>query len=154
MHTARTRIFSKLSLACLALGVMAANQAFAQTVTIDNRYVETSSGPWASTALYILTADGDIRVSDVVGSGTSDVGDWLTPKSGMSSYQVRGTHGTPACNGPSGTWQSLSSANVWYITAGHPNTYAYCYVFIEIRHSSNPSVILDSAWITLAAIVD
>src|SRR5687767_15747160 len=109
MHTARTRTFVRLSLACLAIGLMATSQAFAQTVTISDRYVEPTAGPWASTAVYVLTAAGDIVASSPVGNTTSDVGDWLTPKSGMSSYEVRATQSTPACNGPSGTWQSLSS---------------------------------------------
>ena len=142
-----------LALGVLGFASLGANSAFAQTVTIADRYVETSNGPWASTALYILTSAGDIRVSDLSGNGTSDVGDWLTPKSGMSGYEVRATQGSPACNGPSGSWQSLGSANVWYVTAGHPVHYAYCAVFLEIRLASNPSVILDSAWITLTAIV-
>src|SRR5262245_43561914 len=89
-------------LGVLGLFSLGASGAVAQTVTISDRYVETSNGPGASTALYTLTADGDIRVSDTTGNGSSDVGDWLTPKSGMSSYEVRATMGSPACNGPSG----------------------------------------------------
>ena len=149
---ARKRFLRAFSLGCLAIGLFAAQGAFAQTITIGNRSVSTTYSPLpGGTAYYVLSFDGNIITSNCCDTYGSDVGDWLTPKSGMSNYQVRATAST--CSGPAvGTWVALGGSAYWYRTASGPAPQsASCSVSIEISAIANPSVILGSATINLHA---
>src|SRR6185295_5714587 len=64
----------------LLLGLCVANGAQAQTITLSDRYVSTTYGHYGSTALYVLSYNGDIITSAPSGTSQIDVGDWLTPK--------------------------------------------------------------------------
>ena len=148
----RSRFLRALALGCLAIGLFATQAAYAQTITISNRSVSTTYSPLpGATAYYVLSYDGNIVTSNCCDTYGSDVGDWISPKSGMSNYQVRATSST--CSGPpAGTWLSLSSSQYWYKSASGPAPQsASCSFSIEISAVSNPSVILGAATISLFA---
>jgi len=148
----RNRFLRALTLGCLAIGLFTTQDAFAQTITIGNRSVSTTYSPLpGGTAYYVLSYDGNIVTSNCCDTYGSDVGDWISPKSGMSNYQVRATSST--CSGPAtGTWLSLSVSQYWYKSASGPAPQsASCFFTIEISAVSNPSVILGSATISLLA---
>jgi hypothetical protein len=136
----------------LLFGLFASHEAAAQTITVSNKTVWTTAWWPATTAVYVLTSAGDIITSDAVGNGTSDVGDWLSPKSGMSNFQVRATAGN--CIGPAlNVWQPLSGSPNWHITAHtvQPHNYAGCTATLEISAIANPGVILATWGISLNA---
>jgi chitodextrinase len=121
-------------------------------ITIANRNVSTSGSPFVTSASYGLTSAGDIVTTPVIQTGgTNDVGDWLSPKSGMGNFQVRRSAGN--CNGPAiNQWIVLTNSPSWSITAGgSPHASASCSMTIEISAVANPSVILGSANIGLSA---
>lgn len=117
-------------------------------VTISNRNVTTHiTGAAVAQAHYQLQSSGDIMASMSASTALEHVGDWLSPKSGMSNFQVRQASGN--CAGVAvGSW--VASGN-WLVTANSPQTIATCSMTIQIRAVSNPSEILGSAFITLQA---
>jgi hypothetical protein len=106
-------------------------------------------------AFYHLSNTGDIYTnSDAWGDYSSvDAGDWLSPKSGMSDYQVRFSNQWGDCQGTFGTWITMTSnaLALAYVTAPYENVNTFCSFTVEIRAVANPSVILDSASIWLNA---
>jgi chitodextrinase len=119
-------------------------------ITISNRSVSTHMAAFTSTAQYQVTSGGDIMTSMSNSSFLTDVGDWISPKTGMSNYQVRKTSG--GCNGPpANQWFALSGTLGWSITVGSPQTGISCSFTIEISAIANPSVILGTANISLSA---
>jgi hypothetical protein len=115
-------------------------------ITVGYREVLNTTGFPVSRAEFRLTPAGDIEVSASSGFAIVDVGDWLSPKVGMSGFQVRITNAssqlcelTPALN----TWTALSSSAVFRTAASGTNPPAStCAVNYQIRHSSSPNVIL------------
>jgi chitodextrinase len=123
-------------------------------ITISNLTVHTQQSG-GTTATYSLTAAGDIATSQATSPATIDVGDWLAPKVGMSGFQARATLGAsgPCSTGPMSTWVGLGSAVTWTRSVSGPlGSSQTCVFTLEIRHSSNPSVILGSAQITIVAV--
>jgi hypothetical protein len=107
-----------------------------------------------ASAVYQLTSAGDIMATGPNSNTASDVGDWLAPKSGMGSFQVFGTlvsTTTPCGSGTMGTWLDLSTNQTWAVGRGGPSGTVSCTFNIQIRNSSNPSVILGTAQIFLQA---
>jgi hypothetical protein len=120
-------------------------------ITLTSRSVSTNLASFVSTATYQLTSAGDIMTSQSSSTALIDVADWLSPKSGMSNYQVRRASG--GCNGPPvGTWIQLNTSPSWSITVGSPNTSASCSMTLEISAVANPSLILATATISLQAL--
>jgi chitodextrinase len=116
-------------------------------VTIANRDVVISA-TFQGAAVYQLRSSGDIWS----GSSTSvtDTGDWLAPKTGMSSFQVRATPVSGACtSGTMNSWLSISDVS-WSVGKGPPPGQATCTFDLQIRHTGNPSVILGTARIYLS----
>jgi len=122
------------------------------TITISNRIVMTRRSG-GTTATYALTSAGDIMASPQTSPTPTDVGDWLTPKSGMGNFQVRATALVSTCStGTMGSWLNLSANQTWTRQVlGGPGSVASCTFRIEIRNSSSPSVILGTADIQLVA---
>jgi hypothetical protein len=139
-------------LAGTAFGVTATAQAGVQISDM-----ELHAYGWMPTtyAYYHLSTSGDIYTnSDVWDDYSSvDAGDWLSPKSGMSDYQVRFSNPQYSCQGAFNTWINLSGPAVAmvYVAAQYENFNAFCSFTVEIRATANPSVILDSAYIWLNA---
>jgi hypothetical protein len=137
----------------LVAGLLAANAAQAQTITLSNRSVSTTYQPQfpGATAYYVLDFNGNIIVSNPQGTNGSDVGDWLTPKINIGNFQVRATSST--CGGSAtGVWLPLSTSRYWFTTAMGPAPQSSsCTANLEISAIANPSVILGSATIGLTA---
>jgi hypothetical protein len=139
-----------ICLCLIVVGSFASHDAGAQTLNLQNWNVWTSN-PHGSTAVYVLTHHGDIITTLSSGRNTADVSDWIIPKTNMSDYQVRATANT--CTGPAtGVWLPLSVSYSWHVMVSVPAWSASCSVSLEISAIANPSVILDSASITLQAI--
>jgi hypothetical protein len=142
-----------LSFGLIVAGLFFAQSAFAQTITIANRSVSTTYQPQfpGAAAYYVLSYAGDIVTSTPNTVYSQDVGDWLTPKSGMSNYQVRATSNT--CNGPAvNTWLNLGTSQTWSIQPSGPAPQSRsCAFSIQISAVASPTVILGTATISLYA---
>jgi hypothetical protein len=68
------------------------------SISISNRSVGVGGYPFVTQATYWLTNTGDVMTTNGNNTGQLDVGDWISPKTGMSNYQVRRSAGN--CNGP------------------------------------------------------
>lgn len=124
--------------------IASANFTTPVQITLFNWTVNTTGSPTTTTAFFRLTSGGDIETSGSVAGTTVDIGNWITPKSGMGNYQARG-----GCNGPP-VWTPLTGNVTWQALAGGmPHASATCTMTVEISAISNPSVILGSAVITL-----
>jgi hypothetical protein len=99
---------------------------------------------------YELNSSGDIKKN--VNGSITDVGDWLTPKSGMSGYEARFTvqSGTPSY-GTFGSWLNLGTSRgfgqVDTSSAGGPIQSS---VLVEIRDVATQTV-QDSCVVSLSA---
>ena len=123
-------------------------------VTIANRNVSTTiPGFNGGAALYQLNPSGDILTTSPSSGTLGDVGDWLAPKSGMGSFEVFVTlfsGASGSCGGQVNTWVSLGSGTpTWAAGRGGPSGTTSCTFDIQIRHTSNPSVIIATARIGL-----
>jgi hypothetical protein len=137
----------------IIVGLFAANAVTAQTITISNQNVNNTYQPQfpGAAAYYVLSFSGDIITATPNTTGSQDLGDWLTPKTNMGNFQVRATAST--CSGPAvNVWVPLSSSAAWSaVPTGPAPQSRSCFANIEISAIANPSVILDSATITLVA---
>lgn len=136
----------------ILLGLFAAEAVSAQTITISGLTVNNTLLPMPGAAsYYVLTQAGDIITASPNSTNGQDVGDWLTPKINMSNFQVKvGTHS--CTGGPSNVTIPLSSWAAWHLTptGGSPQSRT-CTFVLEISAIANPTVVLDSATITLNA---
>lgn len=94
-------------------------------------------------AEYTLEADGDIVKNE--DSTIVDMGDWITPKSHMTDYEVRATVVSGSLSyGITGSWLALGSLNrVW-----SKSDWGTAEMTIEIRDAAT-STVRDSATITI-----
>ncbi len=108
--------------------------------------------PTTAVCSYSLESDGDI-VMTVLTNSTVDVGDWITPKVGMSGYDAR-LHlnsGTNPTTGTMDTWLNLGTTRTWTLErSGLGTTSNNC--TLEIRTTSG--VVLKTLTITMNAIVE
>lgn len=100
---------------------------------------------------YRYAADGDIDKD--LGYGSSDAGDWLSPKTGMGDYEIRGTliAGTTPDGNPLNLWLNAGVAGVgWEMTTVYlSGIEKNCTLQVDIRRASD-GVIVDTASIYLA----
>lgn len=93
-------------------------------------------------ATYTLESDGDIVKNE--DSTIVDMGDWITPKSRMTDYEVRATIVSGSVEGGvTGSWLDFSTDRFW--TKSDPGTVE---MTIEIRDAAT-STVRDSATITI-----
>jgi hypothetical protein len=135
------------------VALFAANAVSAQTITVSNRTVNNTYQPQfpGAAAYYVLANSGDIITATPNTTNGQDVGDWLTPKSGMAGFQVRPTANT--CGGPTvGVWYPLSGSVYWVAQPSGPSPQSRsCSFSYEISAIANPSVILGAATVWLNA---
>jgi YD repeat-containing protein len=118
------------------------------TITISDMLVAAEG--FGFSVQYYLNPSGDILATNASGTNV-DVGDWLSPKSGMGNYEVRATlnvaqGGESFCQGPIGTWVDLSTTGAaWQTFVPGADSYRFCDINLQIRAKANPSVILDTA---------
>lgn len=122
------------------------------TITLAPAYSPTSSvgSPTNALCQFELTSGGDIRET-TVNNTVNDVGDWLTPKTMMSSFDamMTSTSGTAPSGAALATWLNLGTTRTWTmsrnvlgITSGNCT--------LQIRDSATGTV-LDSATIAFSA---
>lgn len=119
-----------------------------ETVSISNLSV-TATGFPTQTATYTLESDGDV-ISTTTDFGSSDQGDWITPKSAApSDYQVRATVVSGSLSsGTTGSWLVLTSNRSWTRSRATEGVDT-CVLTIEIRKGTGS--VLSTATITLTA---
>jgi hypothetical protein len=104
---------------------------------------------------YHLAPSGDIYTnSDAFGDTSGvDAGDWISPKNGMTNYEARFSGADSSCQGTFNTWMPLTATSFAEVQVASPfeNANYFCSFTVEIRAAANPSVILDTAHISLNA---
>jgi hypothetical protein len=107
----------------------------------------------ACTSTYRLTSAGiEQAIITGVGAGTTDLGNWVTPTSHASLYEVMVTIlGGTLTGGSSatGSWIALSSTRSWGVTATSGTT-KLCDISVEIRDTLT-STVRATASVTLEA---
>lgn len=130
----------------------------ASNATISNAtYTDSVATPTNASTEFFLESDGDIGLARTGTSGgaTVDIGDWLSPKTGMSGFDVRCTVSTGAltsgdtCDGV--TWLNLAATKSWRVAriSDTPGLNSAA-IILEIRKAG---AVQDTATITLEAAV-
>ena len=128
-----------------------ARQVFASDViSISNVTAQAvTTSPTAAVAQYRLENDGDIGAT----SGTNtvgDIGDWITPKTNMASYECRATMLSGSLTtGTTGAWINLATTRTWTVSRSGVGT-NLASMTLEIRRASDGTV-MDSATISFIA---
>jgi hypothetical protein len=80
-----------------------------------------------------------------------DAGDWLSPKNGMSNYQMMATPGASPCS--SGTFNTWISGGSWSRSVtGTRGALQNCMLTLSFRHVSDPSTIIKTVSVTITAV--
>lgn len=122
--------------------------AAASPVTLSNKSVYDQVAGTAK-ASYTLGTDRIARDQDGNALQT-----WLAAGNNPADYSVRATlsSGSSPAGAPLGQWLNLSTARTWSLTqTGGAAGSATGKINVEIRATANPSVVLDSATITITA---
>jgi len=127
--------------------------ATSATIALSNYQVNSYGTDQSASSSYTLSSTGDITFT-ISGdtSGTQDIGDWISPKSGMSNYECLATvtSGT-LTSGTQGSWLNLGSPQSWTRTRPGGTTGQASVTFtLQIRQVGT-TTILASASITLLA---
>jgi hypothetical protein len=121
----------------------------AETVTISDEFISSTrvaSGTAVST--YTLSSTGDINRT--VNTNTTDIGDWITPKSAAANYECFATLSSGTLSsGTTGSWLALTSSRGWTRNRSTTGT-STAVIVVEIRKTGT-STVLDTATITLEA---
>lgn len=121
----------------------------AETVTIGDEFISSTrvaSGTAVST--YTLSSTGDIN--QTVNTNTTDIGDWITPKSAAANYECFATLSSGTLSsGTTGSWLALTSSRSWTRNQSTNGT-STAVIVVQIRKTGT-STVLDTATITLEA---
>jgi hypothetical protein len=122
--------------------------ASAQTVSLSDAGAIGTNPYGGATAWYQLGTNGTAWVS-TPWNGAYQVGNWLTPASGVSNYEARAIDSS--CYGPT-TWVNLGTDRLWSISTGgwYEGEQVSCSMTVQIRRVSD-GVILASARIDMTA---
>ncbi len=105
-------------------------------ITLPSSYYFSSRG----TAHFWLEADGDLWHNMSSGIG-QDFGDWLSPKSGMSQFEVLATkQGGTDCRGTFNVWLPFDRGRDWYSQATSTSSRS-CTVRLQIRRIGTTTVL-------------
>lgn len=109
-------------------------------ITLPSVYSFNVSGAGGSTATFWVTSGGDLKHSQSNTSTQLDFGDWLSPKQGMSKFEV---YATGSCNGsPKNTWLNLGTTVSWYVSVtGVRGATASCSMNLQIRRVGTTTVL-------------
>lgn len=121
----------------------------AESISIVDQYVTaTLVASGTAVAAYILKSSGDIN--STVNTSTTDIGDWVTPKSAAGNYECKATVTSGSLtSGTTGSWLALTSDRSWTCQRSTIGT-RDATLSIEIRKTGTTTV-LDTATITLQA---
>jgi chitodextrinase len=124
------------------------------TVTLPLSMGFATAQPGGTTASYSITSTGDLLHSQPASQANADYGDWLSPKVGMSGFQVYVTvDSNPCSSGTFNTWLNLSATQTFTRSVtGTRGATQQCNITLQIRHSSNPSVILATGHVAITAV--
>jgi hypothetical protein len=107
----------------------------------------------AAICQYSLAASGDINATQ--GTNTLvDVGDWVSPKTGMTGYEVLWiVSGGPLTSnpGPAGTWIALGSGAITWTRSQFTVGNSAAQITIKIRRTSDLVEVISGIVITLQA---
>jgi hypothetical protein len=83
-------------------------------VAVANRLVsDITVSPTNASAQFALTSSGDVQTQTVL-AGTTDVGDWVSPKQGFSNYEcMMTTVSGSLTSGTAGSWLGLGTTRTW-----------------------------------------
>ena len=146
------------SLAGVASGAISLSNLYgksnAAAISLSNYTVYSFGTDVAATSTYTLSSTGDItRTISGDTSGTLDIGDWISPKSGMSNYECLATlvSGTFSTTAGTGVWLNLGTSRSWSRSKGAASSgISNCVFTLQIRQVGTTTV-LASATITLSA---
>lgn len=85
------------------------------TVSLSGYQVNSYGTDQAASSSYTLSSTGDITFT-ISGdtNGTQDIGDWISPKSGMANYECLATVTSGTLSGGiAGSWLSLDTPRSW-----------------------------------------
>lgn len=126
----------------------------ANTITITDltaSATDRTAPSGTATAQYSLTNLGDIVATGGTNT-TSDVGDWLTPKTNIGSFSVYATVVSGAVSsGTTGAWLNLATTRTWTVSRTAAGGTTTTVLDISIRSDSD-GVTRATARITLSAI--
>jgi hypothetical protein len=119
-------------------------------ITLAENYAvdDTVFTPNSAFAAWSLESDGDIIQG--TNAGNVDVGDWLSPKTGMSDFEVR-VDNTSLEGSPINVWLNLGTTRGWFVQQIGSGSTAAGFT-VEIRRASTGAV-LDTAQVDLSAAV-
>lgn len=122
----------------------------APLVALTARTASASAASIGATATYALSSTGDILAS-VSSSNVVDVGDWISPQSGMAGYAVFASRlSGVTITGTLDTWLALSSSRSWTITRSTTGT-STATMSVQIRRISDSVVVAGPVTITFQA---
>jgi hypothetical protein len=113
---------------------------------------DSQSSPSAAAALVTFESDGDIL--EATSAGSSDVGDWITPKAfAPDAYTIRATVNSGAVSGGSaatGSDLALSSNRTWRVDQSGAGT-ATVNLTIAIKLAG--AVVASATWVLTATVI-
>lgn len=133
------------------LGFLLGGQSVRITVSPTSYTSNPSVG--AATARFELRSSGDIFGTQGNTTSSSDRGDWISPKIGMSNYWARSTNVTGAVlstDASAGTWVQLNADRAWTRSASAGASQSTSFT-LEIAGSSGGTPLFFSGTITLDA---
>lgn len=141
------------TLAGVASGAISMSNLYgksSEAVTVSNLDIYASRvGSGTAIASYQLNSTGDIYKG--VNGTFTDIGDWITPKSAASNYEVYATGTDGFITGSAlGSWLALSTARTWNVSRGTFGENVDTLI-VEIRKVGTTTV-LGTAIITLTAL--
>lgn len=147
------------NLAGVASGAIALSNLYGKsnspsnTISLSNYQVNSYGTDVSANSSYTLSSTGDITFT-ISGdtNGTQDIGDWISPKSGMSGYECLATVTSGLLTGGTqGTWLNLGTSQTWSRSRGAARSgQTSCTFTLSIRQVGT-TTILASATITLLA---
>lgn len=121
-------------------------------VAISDLTCNATIGGTSASSRYFLYASGDIMATQLgFGNTPQDMGDWLTPKQGMTAYEAMATIVSGTLEfGNVGVWEGLGVTNIVYANVQSTVGSSSAIIDVSIRRASD-GVVLDTARIQLPA---
>lgn len=115
---------------------------------VDDLITSTKVASGTAVATYRLSSTGDIEQTK--NTTTTDIGDWVTPKSAAANYECKATLVSGSLtSGTTGSWLALTTSRAWSVSQSTTGTKTAT-ISVEIRKVGTTTV-LDTATITVEA---
>jgi hypothetical protein len=121
-------------------------------VSISDLTCNATIGGTSASSRYFLNLSGDIQATQLgFGNTLQDVGDWVSPKVGMTEYDAMATIVSGTLEfGNAGVWEQLGITNIVYANVQSGVGSSSAIIDVSIRRRSD-GVVLDTARIQLPA---